>query len=116
MLRIYADGSGCDGGIGAAAVLIQGERPPKYIQYYLGTSEEHTVYKAEAVGITLAAELIRAERAGASSTVIAIDNQVVIYAVRNRRLHPGQNIFERFQKQVEDLRTKLGANFTLSLC
>lgn len=115
MLRIYADGSGCDGGIGAAAVLIRGDRLPKHIQYYLGTTEEHTVYEAEAVGITLAAELIKAERAGASSAAIAIDNQAVIYAVRNRRSHPGQYIFERFQKQVEELRTKLGATFAISL-
>lgn len=57
-IRVYSDGSGCEGGVGAAAVLYRGFRPVKMLRYYLGTLGEHMVYEGECVAMMLGLELI----------------------------------------------------------
>ncbi|KAF8558627.1 hypothetical protein OG21DRAFT_1481317 [Imleria badia] len=59
--HIYTDGSGIEGNIGAAAVLYTSNRNPRLLRYHLGKDNEHTVYKAKAVGLTLAAQLLLME-------------------------------------------------------
>lgn len=61
-IRIYSDGSGFEGGIGAAAVLYRGNNEPKTLKYHLGPATEHTVYKGEGVGAMLGMELLRREK------------------------------------------------------
>jgi hypothetical protein len=56
-IMIYTDGSGCDGGIGAAAVLYRKGVKKKHLQRHLGPDTEHTVYEGELVGILLALHL-----------------------------------------------------------
>lgn len=58
-LRVYSDGSGYEGAIGAAAILYRDGRPPQFLQYLLGKKQEHGVFEAKAVGVMLAAELLR---------------------------------------------------------
>jgi len=48
-IRVYSDGSGIEGMIGAAAVLYRGGRMKRVLRYQLGTDEEHTVYEGEGV-------------------------------------------------------------------
>jgi len=54
VIQIYADGSGHNGGIGAAAVLIRKGKEPHILKYHLGPDKTHTVYEAEVIGLTLA--------------------------------------------------------------
>src|SRR5687768_9341474 len=57
--RIYTDGSGMDGKVGAAAVLFKGKRKTKSLRYLLGSDGKHTVYEGEGVGMLLGLELLR---------------------------------------------------------
>jgi len=61
-IQIYCDGSGIDRKIGATAVLLRrGQQHPHVLHYHLGSADDHTVYEAEAVGLTLAAQLLSVE-------------------------------------------------------
>ncbi|KAG2745195.1 hypothetical protein P692DRAFT_201841332 [Suillus brevipes Sb2] len=42
---VYLDGSAIEGGVGGAAVLMEGERRVRESRFYLGKVEEHTVYE-----------------------------------------------------------------------
>lgn len=45
--KVYTDGSGYEGGTGAAAVLYKNDKTIRSLQLHLGTNTEHTVYKYE---------------------------------------------------------------------
>lgn len=77
-IKIFTDGSGHNGGIGAAAVLMRSGQEPRTLRYYLGPDEEHTVYEAEILGLTLAAQLLLTERNVEYPASILLDNQVAI--------------------------------------
>lgn len=53
-VAIYSNRSGYRGNIGAAAVMYQNGRETHKLQYYLGSTKEHTVYEGELVGLLLA--------------------------------------------------------------
>ncbi|KAF8806352.1 hypothetical protein BYT27DRAFT_7030169, partial [Phlegmacium glaucopus] len=57
-IRIYSDGSGKDGEIGAAAIMRFGFRPKKIARYHLGSINKHTVFEAECVGQLLGLHLL----------------------------------------------------------
>ncbi len=54
----YGDGSGIDGGIGAAAVVYRGGRKIKTLRLRVGSAEEHEVYDGEGVSLTLCTEAL----------------------------------------------------------
>lgn len=55
---IYSDGSGYQGGIGAAAVLMLPDGRSEELMVYLGPNTEHiVVYDGELAGAILATEL-----------------------------------------------------------
>lgn len=88
--RIYTDGSDCDGGVGAAAVLFRpGATDPVILRYHLGASTRHSVYEAELVGLLLLA-LVSFHLASC-----AADNQARLLAVRNRKPHPAHYLVDR---------------------
>ena len=77
--RVYTDGSGINGNfIGAAAVVYNSNRDPRYLRYHLGKDNEHTVYGAEAVGLTLVAQLLLREMGLDLPINIFVDNQATI--------------------------------------
>ena len=57
-VRVYSDGSGFEGGIGASALLYINDRLARSLRVYLGTAQEHTVYEAEGVGLLLGLHLL----------------------------------------------------------
>jgi len=93
-VKVYSDGSGQDGQIGAAAVLVYGHREPRVARHYLGLDTEHTVYEGECVGQLLALGLIQQTKANLShaDTAFMVDNQPSIRAHHSRRPRPGSYI------------------------
>jgi hypothetical protein len=49
-IKIFTDGSGLNGHIGAAAVLTRGFHPYIIARHHLGPETKHTVYEGECVG------------------------------------------------------------------
>ncbi|KAG2066791.1 hypothetical protein BDR04DRAFT_973064, partial [Suillus decipiens] len=102
-IQVYSDGSGHQGKIGAAAVLFRtGCRPCKLL-FHLGTEEEHMVFEVEAVGLTLAAELIATENDIIYPISIFVDNQAVIQAGETFYSSPGSYLIDQFQEQINNL-------------
>jgi hypothetical protein len=58
--KVFTDGSGHSGGIGAAAILYKKGRvrPLKWLQAFMGTSEKHNVFEAETAAIILALQIL----------------------------------------------------------
>jgi ribonuclease HI len=77
-IQVFTDGSGYNGGIGAAAILVREGQEPRTLRYHLGTDEEHTVYEAETLGLMLAAQLIATEPNIVYPISILLDNQAAI--------------------------------------
>ena len=106
-VRIYSDGSGFEGRIGAAALLYIKERLVKVLRVYLGTSQEHTVYEAEGVGLVLGMHLlIGLSRQLSRTTILGTDNQAIIKALGNQLPHAGQYILDAIHKPAEQLHAK----------
>jgi ribonuclease HI len=105
VIRLFSDGSGTEGKIGAAAVLIRDGQDPKSLQYHLGTTEQHTVYEGELVGAILAMELLKRERRPAGKVTLRTDNQAVIRGLKHRQTGPGHYL-------LDHLRTALGRDRT----
>jgi ribonuclease HI len=106
-VRVYSDGSGFEGGIGASALLYVKERLIKVLRVYLGTSREHTVYEAEGIGLVMGLHLLNGlSRQLTQTTVLGIDNQVIIKALGNQKSHAGQYILDAIHKSAEQLHAK----------
>ena len=101
-VKLYANGSSIDGGVGAAAVLFINDNPQQSLQHYLGPEKHHTVYEAELVGLTLAAALLQ-QLDFLEDASIAIDNQVAITAMTNHRSTPGQQLTDFFLNQMTEI-------------
>ena len=54
-VQVYANRSGIGGGIGAAVVLFRNWEEKCALRKYLGKEDEHMVFKAEVMGLALAA-------------------------------------------------------------
>lgn len=102
---VYGDGSGVEGGIGAAAVVKSKKGEFDTCRVHLGTESEHTVFEAEVVGLILCLVLIANIPRLCSATAL-VDNQAAIRAVANPRPRPGQHLVRLFHKTLADLRRR----------
>jgi ribonuclease HI len=106
-VRVYSDGSGFEGGIGASALLYINEHLVKTLRAYLGTALEHTVYEAEGVGLVMGLHLLKGlSRQLTQPTVLGTDSQAVIQALGNQNSHAGQYILDAIHKSAEQLHAK----------
>ncbi|KNZ80707.1 hypothetical protein J132_04796 [Termitomyces sp. J132] len=81
---IYCDGSGYEGGIGASVVLYVDNEERSSLRYFLSLATEHTVYKAEIVGMTLGLHLLHGfSKQLQGLMAIGTDSQALICALRN---------------------------------
>ena len=106
-VQVYSDGSGYEGGIGASALLYINDRLSRLLQLYLCTSQEHTVYKAEGVGLILSLHLLHGlTRQLTHPTILGTDSQVVIRALSNQRPHSGHYLLDTIHLAAERLHAK----------
>ena len=106
-VRVYSDGSGFKGVIGASALPYINERLVKVLRTHLGSSLEHTVYEAEGVGLLMGLHLLNGPSCELTqTTVLGTDNQVVIKALGNQKLHTGQYILDAIHNSAERLNAK----------
>ncbi|KAF7773567.1 hypothetical protein Agabi119p4_5734 [Agaricus bisporus var. burnettii] len=107
-IRVYSDGSGQNGTIGAAAVLFKdgNDVPVKTLRYQLGSHAQYTTYDAEAVGAILATHLIKQATSlkGTLEEPIRVthyvDSQGVIMALNKRRGGSGQHLIEAYRRDL----------------
>lgn len=102
-VKIYTDGSGIDGAIGAAAILARPGRATVKLRYRLGTTEEHTVYEGELVGIILALTIVKKETPTAITISISSDNQATVLALSSRNRGPAQYLVDKIISLIEEL-------------
>ena len=105
--KVYCDGSGFEGGAGAAAVLYKGNREIKSLRLYLGPTTEHTVYESELVGLLLALCLLTKLTCQLLHTVIiGLDNQAAIRALNNQQSKPASYILDQIHTAAENLQQR----------
>ncbi|KAG2068145.1 ribonuclease H-like protein, partial [Suillus decipiens] len=109
-IQVYCDGSGHQGNIGAAAVLFRMGKHPCVMCYYLGKDEAHTVFEAEVVGLSLAAELITTEEDPTFPLSIFTDNQAAIQSGEGFYSHLGAYLIDHFCSRMKKLARK-NSNF-----
>ena len=105
-VRIYVDGSGYRGSIGASAVLYENGTKKRSLLYRLGTDAEHTVYESEAIGVLMGIELASSSRMARRRNVpvsISLDNTSVITSLNNQRPRPSHYILDWIHDAVEEL-------------
>ena len=115
--KAFSDGSGLNGGIGAAAVLYRKGRftPLKQLKAHLGPNTKHNTYEAEIIGAMLAVWLIRGCVETLGKVVsIYIDNQAVLSTIINPRAKPGQYLARHLNSMANELLCVLGVHWISS--
>ncbi|QQK42176.1 reverse transcriptase [Penicillium digitatum] len=112
--RLYTDGSGYQGGIGAAVYPAYPYRRNEARLCNMGTDDDATVYAAELRAIEMALEVIK-ERfnddnewrdcLAKSGVVIFTDNQATLRAIQNPRMPSGQGLRKATTSVLIQLRT-----------
>ena len=106
-VRVYSNGSGYEGGIGASALLYINDRLARSLWFNLGTLQEHTVYKAEGIGLILGLHLLHGLTCQLTHpTILGTDSQAVIRALGNQRPHSGHYLLDAIHLAAERLHAK----------
>jgi ribonuclease HI len=120
-IRVYSDGSGQNGKIGAAAVLYkEGEvAPAKTLKYHIGNDTHHTTYDAEAVGALLATHLMKnaMRHRGTLEEPVKVthyvDNQGVIMSLSKQKGGSGQHLIDAYRRDLERARVHGAVTITV---
>ena len=104
-IKIFSDGSGIEGMIGAAAVLYRltngNQITKRVLRYCLGPETKHTVYEGEVVGEILAQHLLLNETRGfGRHASMYIDNQASIMATQLIYPAPGHHLLDILHDKV----------------
>lgn len=114
-IRVYCDGSGYEGGVGAAAILYIGPDIKEVLYYHLGSTLEHTVYEAESVGILMGIHMLtNLQRQLREPVAIGSDSQAVLRALTNQRTHAGQYLLDYIHDAAEKLHAKQDGLFNVA--
>jgi ribonuclease HI len=96
--------------------MYRSGKPKQILHYHLGSTDEHTVYEAELVGLLLGLQLIKMEQAGRTSFAIGADNQAAVKAILTELTHPRQYLAAKFLSTMAQIRKKRGSkNYALTL-
>jgi hypothetical protein len=99
--RVYTDGSGLNGNIGAAAILSRPNGSTTMLHYHLGTNQQHTVYDSEVVRFLLAAHLLSEEADVVTPVTIFVDNQAIIKSGDVFKTKPSHYLTDLFHTNVQ---------------
>jgi len=105
-IKIYTDGSGFEGGVGAAAVLYRKgvAEPEKVLCFHLGSLKRHTTFEGETVGSMLAAWMLQGQpEVGQSKITSYTDSQAFIKATGTRKPGPGQYLIMDYLSLTETM-------------
>ena len=105
-IKVYTDGSGIEGHIGAAAVLYRNGVLKSRRRMQLGSSKHHTVYEGEGVGMVLGLELLREERSLEGMVSMGTDNTAAISATHAIKPSPSHYIWDIFHKRLKMVQNK----------
>ena len=105
-MMVFTNGSCHNGQVGAAACLFINKEHKATLRYHLGKATEHTVFKAEAVGLILAAQLLNSFREAKYPTSIYADNQAAVCSCTHPVARPGHYLLTRFRKLMKHLLKK----------
>jgi ribonuclease HI len=105
--KVYLDGLGYEGGIGASAILYRGENIVKVLRHYLCSEKGHMVYEAEGVWMAMGLHLLnRLNRKLTGAVVLGMDSQALIKATENQHPHAGHYILDEIHNSAEKLHAK----------
>ena len=99
--RVYTNSSGLNSNIGAAAVLHRPNGSTTMLRYHLGTIQQHTVYRSEAVGLILTAHLLSKEQDIIKPVSIFVDNQATIKSGDVFQTRPGHYLIDLFRASTK---------------
>ena len=116
VIKIFLDGSAIRGKVEAAAILTHVGQPHQMLHYHLGPDGEHTVHKAELIGILLAVYLIQTEANSKVSITIWADNQVALGLFSMELNNPAHNVVREIVRQGNILKKCRGCKLIKSPC
>jgi ribonuclease HI len=96
-LKVFSDGSGQDGYVGASAVIYKKgvRRPISHLKAHLGPSTKHTTYEGEVVGGILGLWLASTTPGTIAKQIsLYTDNQSLVAAIRNPKAVSGQYLLQ----------------------
>lgn len=102
-IRLYTDGSGYEGAIGALAILYVDGRLVAKARFRLGTEAEHTVFEGELVGILLGLHMVTKLAGKRNHVSISIDNQATMQALLNNHSQPAQYLLDEIKRAMGKL-------------
>ena len=108
--KVFADGSGQEGGIRASAILYKKGfvLPVKTTKAFLGPKTKHNTYEVEAVGVLLATWITRNMPETIGKIVsLYIDNQAIVMALASAKTTSGQYLISSVIMAVNELPCKL---------
>jgi ribonuclease HI len=108
---VFTDGSGFEGGVGAAAVATRSGVIGVTRRLHLGEEAEHTVFESEVTGAILALDIVKATPR-LTNIHIFTDCQPAITALASPKPQPGQHLLPAFHVLHRRL---LRARSTLSI-
>lgn len=100
VVKLYTDGSGIEGKIGAAAVLYRDGVLKSRRRMCLGMEKHHTVYEGEGVGMILGLELLREEVHVEGLLPMGVDNTAAITATHAINPGPSHYIWDIFHRRI----------------
>jgi ribonuclease HI len=100
-VKVYSDGSGLEGAIGASAVLYRDGELKAWKRFRLGSDKHHTVYEGEGIGMLLGVDLLREEGEDISGMVpLGVDSQAAIAATGKIKPAPSHYIWDAFHRHL----------------
>jgi ribonuclease HI len=107
-IKVYSDGSAHDGKVGTAAILRREGKPDRILKLHLGTTEQHTVYEAELVGMIMGLHLIKTERRNGVKCALNVDNQAALVAIKSEMNKSGQHLAANLLQIAKQLHKRRG--------
>jgi ribonuclease HI len=113
-VKVYSDGLAHDRRVGMAPIL-KCEGKDQILKLHLGTTDQHTVYKAKLVGMIMGLHLIKTEPRNKVKCVLSMDNQAALVAIKSEMNKSGQHLAANILQTAKQLLERKGnSRFSLT--